>query len=125
LVEYCDKMIIIARRIEAQETGQRAKIIRQEIDFRTERPTKCESRIKPLGLDHNAMDNIGSWFERVRRHLQDYGFMDKADLGGFLDVVRKHTVSVKENRRVIRDTRPEDECVDLLLPNEERCLYER
>lgn len=85
----------------------------------------AKTNTTPLSLTDAALDTVSEGFECIRHQTRDYGFMDAADMAGFLKVVRTNLITAADGKSAgDRGTADEDGQGDL-LPNEERCLYER
>lgn len=83
-------------------------------------------------LPSSSYDNIVAYYTSLTKHLEEYGFFDKATAKGFLSIVQKHMLNPIDIHDEGRYGCHESDEIAIgninsaeLLPHEERCLYEK
>lgn len=123
-----DYKAVVTREVEViPNTGQLVKVTTSDINamFMPRQPRCVNNLVKPLMLSDDVFDKVSNRFECMRRHMSEYGFMDTADMSGFIKVVRKNLITIGDEDSTVERELDDDNGQGDLLPNEERCLYER
>lgn len=91
----------------------------------------CNSPSLTLSIPFEVCEHIISDFMDVKCALREYGFLEGSDAFKFWDIVKSNIVlqetdnNVGTNKDSSMEEGPIVECSDVILPYEEKCIYER